>query len=120
MSAPRFSYVGMPAELYLKQFGAYILDAFGHPAYLVGSALTSKTFRDVDVRLILPDATHKALELGHPSNPHQNRRWVSLCLAYSAFGKTLTGLPIDFQIHQQSWANEHYEERRIALATFAP
>ena len=29
---------------------------FGHPVYLVGSALTEERPRDVDVRIILPDA----------------------------------------------------------------
>ncbi len=43
--------------------------------------------------------------LGDPEHSHRNGKWVSLTLAYSALGKALTGLPIDFQIQQASHAN---------------
>ena len=46
---------------------------------------------------------------------HRNPRWVALVLAWSAFGKEVTGLPIDFQIQQQSHANETEEGSRGAL-----
>ena len=47
--------VGMPAQLYLHEYGSKLWDAFGSPAYLVGSVLTSKSWRDVDVRFIMSD-----------------------------------------------------------------
>ena len=53
--------VGMPAHLYLEQFGSLVWEAFGHPPYLVGSAIMGKQWRDVDVRLILPDDEWDAL-----------------------------------------------------------
>ncbi len=108
--------VGMPASLLLDEFGSQIWAAFGHPCYHVGSSLTKKTgWRDVDVRLILNDEEYATLGLGDPVRTHVNGKWVSLVLAYSALGKAMTGLPIDFQIQQQSYANEHYKGPRSTL-----
>lgn len=109
-------YIGMPAGLYLDEFGSQVWAAFGHPPYLVGSALEKKQWRDVDVRLILSDDEYERLGLGAPNDAHRNEKWVSLVLAYSALGKAMTGLPIDFQIQQQSDANARYGGRpRSAL-----
>ena len=107
--------VGMPASLWLDEFGHQVWAAFGHPPYLVGSALEGKQWRDVDVRLILPDEEYKCMGLGDPEHSHHNEKWVSLVLAYSALGKAMTGLPIDFQIQQQTDANEQYSKSRSAL-----
>ena len=107
--------VGMPAALLLEEFGSQVWNAFGEPPYLVGSALAGKDWRDVDVRLILDDEKYAAMELGDPEYTHHNAKWVSLCLAYSALGKALTGLPIDFQIQQTTYANNKFKESRSAL-----
>lgn len=99
----------MPADMYLHEFGSQVWHAFGTPPYHVGSSLTLKTgWRDVDVRLILPDDEYEAWGLGEPKFPRQNGKWVALCLAFSALGKQMTGLPIDFQIQEQSRANEEF------------
>lgn len=107
--------VGMPAALLLHEFGSQVWAAFGTPPYHVGSSLISKQWRDVDVRLILSDGEYEALGLGNPRMPHSNGKWVALCLAFSALGQQMTGLPIDFQIQQQSRANEEHEGPRSAL-----
>lgn len=108
--------VGMPHQLLLKEFGNHIYNAFGYVAYHVGSSLHNKTgWRDVDVRLILPDEEYNRLELGSPSAPHANARWVSLVRAWSSFGKDLIGLPIDFQIQRATEANMEYKDSRSAL-----
>ena len=107
--------VGMPAALLLDEFGHQVWSAFGHLPYLVGSALEGKEWRDVDVRLILPDEEYERIGLGDPEHSHHNEKWVSLVLAYSALGKAMTGLPIDFQIQQQTDANDHYDKSRSAL-----
>ncbi len=107
--------VGMPAALLLDEFGSQVWSAFGSPPYLVGSALYGKQWRDVDVRLILDDEEYAALGLGNPRDTHRSPKWVSLCMAYAALGKAMTGLPIDFQIQQQTLANEIYREPRSAL-----
>lgn len=114
--------VGMPANLLLHEFGSQVWHAFGHPPYHVGSSLTLKSgWRDVDVRLILPDDEYESLGLGKPNMPSHNGKWVALCLAFSALGKQMTGLPIDFQIQQQTRANEEYprEHPRSALGVVA-
>jgi hypothetical protein len=107
--------VGMPQALLLEEFGLQIWNAFGRPAYLVGSALAGKQWRDVDIRLILEDKVYEEMGLGDPERTHSNPKWVSLCLAYSALGKSLTGLPIDFQIQQQTHANKAYDGARSAI-----
>lgn len=100
--------IGMPVALYLQEFGSKVWSAFGCPPYQVGSSMYGKTWRDVDVRLILGDEEYEALGLGDPGYPHNNAKWVSLCMAYSALGTKMTGLPIDFQIQQQTRANMEY------------
>lgn len=100
--------VGMPADLYLEEFGHQIWNAFGNTAYHVGSSVFGKQWRDVDVRLLLEDKEYERMGLGDPAHPHENAKWVSLVMAYSALGKQMTGLPIDFQIQQQSYANKNY------------
>lgn len=105
--------VGMPDALKLLAFGELVYRAFGHVPYHVGSSLREKSgWRDVDVRLIIPDDEYAAMGLGDPVNPHSNKRWFALVLAWSTFGRTFTGLPIDFQIQQQSWANKTTEPRQ--------
>lgn len=99
--------VGMPYCLLLQEFGEHVYRAFGHVAYHVGSSLKEKDgWRDVDVRLILPDDEYAAMGFGDdPERTHENKKWVSTILAWSSFGTSLTGLPIDFQIQQQTYAN---------------
>src|SRR5450755_851650 len=58
--------VGMPASLFLDEFGSQIWAAFGHCCYHVGSSLLSKQWRDVDVRLILNDEEYERMGLGDP------------------------------------------------------
>ena len=113
--------VGMPQTLLLQEFGEHVHRAFGHVCYHVGSSLKEKGgWRDVDVRLILPDDEYARMELGDPAHPQHNKRWVSLVLAWSSFGKQLTGLPIDFQIDRQADVNAQTKGQiRVALGLWA-
>ena len=112
----RTLYIGMPASLMLQEFGSQVWHAFGTPPYLVGSALVRKDWRDVDVRLILDDDTWATWAFGAPGREHGNGKWVALCLAFSALGKQMTDLPIDFQVQQQTHANKLYPNQpRSAL-----
>lgn len=108
--------VGMPASIHLEHFGELVRDAFGETPFLVGSALTKKTgWRDVDVRLILDDGEFER-QVGEFTRPMLlNARWAALCLAFSTLGREMTGLPIDFQIQQQSHANETEKGPRSAI-----
>jgi hypothetical protein len=98
---------GMPAGIWLHKFGVIVHDYFGHVAYQVGSSLRSKDWRDVDVRLMLPDDEFEAL-FGRVRGSEVNPKLAAITLAFAALGTEMTGLPVDFQIQPQSWANEHY------------
>lgn len=111
--------VGMPVALLLHEFGSQVWHAFGAPPYHVGSSVESKQWRDVDVRLILDDEVYEAMGLGVPGREHDNGKWVALCLAFSALGRQMTGLPIDFQIQQQTYANKTFDGVRSALGLVA-
>lgn len=83
-----------------------IAEAF-EPPYLVGTAVTRQAYRDIDVRLILPDAKHRKLRKS------LGRRGIAfLGLAIGEYLAARTGLPIDFQIQQQTAANHHHPEGR--------
>jgi len=103
--------VGMPTTLLLDEFGYHVWSAFGDCPYHVGSSVFAKEWRDVDVRLILEDEEYELMGLGDPKRPHENKKWVALTLAFSALGKAMTGLPIDFQIQQQTEANDTYSQK---------
>ncbi len=105
---------GMPAGIWLTKFGVIVRDYFGHVPYHVGSSLTSKTWRDVDVRLILPDDEFEA-RFGPNRSAETNARLAAVTLAFCALGKEMTGLPIDFQLQPASHANDRYPNRRSAL-----
>lgn len=109
--------VGMPFILQLQDFGEHVYRAWGHVAYHVGSSLREKHgWRDVDVRLMLPDDVYSAMGFGDPDRTHDNAKWVSTVLAWSAFGKSLSGLPVDFQIQPVTYANEKFKgQQRSAL-----
>lgn len=112
--------VGMPQDILLHEFGSLAWYAFGGVAYHVGSSLKEKSgWRDVDVRVILEDEEYERQGFGDPKDCRANHRWIAMTLAFSLLGKEMTGLPIDFQIQQQSWANATFPSkdghRRSAL-----
>ena len=104
--------VGMPATLYLDEFGSQLEFAFDSVAYLVGSALKTTKYRDVDVRVILTDDEWEKWGFKKPGSEHHDGKWVALCLAFSALGQRMTGLPIDFQIQQMTDANKTFSGRK--------
>lgn len=105
----------MPAGIWLHKFGAIVEDYFGHPPYHVGSSVRGKDWRDVDVRLILPDDEFADL-FGCQLSAEVNPKLAAVTLAFCALGQQMTGLPIDFQIQKQSRANEKYgDQPRSAL-----
>ena len=85
---------------------ARIAEAFGHRPYLVGSAVEGPHYRDVDVRLILPDEEWAKLDDG----PR-----IFLGLVVSEWLSHRTGLPIDFQLQQQTAANLNHDKPRNPL-----
>jgi hypothetical protein len=109
---------GMPAGIWLNKFGVIVKDAFGHVPYHVGSSLWNKDWRDVDVRLILPDDEFDRL-FGQPRS-EVNAKLSAFTLAFAALGREMTGLPIDFQIQRQTEANAKYPGNRGALIEVQP
>jgi hypothetical protein len=104
----------MPAGIWLVKFGTIIRDYFGHVPYHVGSSLKSKEWRDVDVRLILPDDEF-ADRFGSNQSSETNPKLAAVTLAFATLGEKMTGLPIDFQIQPQTHANDKYPGWRSAL-----
>jgi len=100
--------VGMPEALWLNEFGSLVWSAFGEIPYHVGSSLMRKSWRDVDIRLMLDDDKYEAMGFGNPEHQHRNAKWVAMCMAFSELGRKMTGLPIDFQIQQTTLANKQY------------
>ena len=96
---------------------APIRSAFGRPPYLVGTAGVgdATSYRDVDVRLILDDDQFAEV-------CPDKARWELLCLCIGTYLRERTGLPVDFQIQQQTAANAKHDKPRNPLGmgrTFA-
>lgn len=109
MSAPkRHLRLGAPHHRALHEWGRNLREFFGHPAYLVGSAARSEPYRDVDVRVILPDDEFDAMFGGYTRPMAVNRKWAVLCSAFTFYGWHATGLNIDFQVDRQTQANEQF------------
>ena len=94
-----------------------IAEAFGNCAYLVGTASVrdkSKSYRDVDVRLILWDEAFDRLReaIGLPGI-------TFLGFAVGEYLAKRTDLPIDFQIQRQTEANEKHKGVRNAIGIHA-
>jgi hypothetical protein len=107
--------VGMPAAILLDAFGEWLHQAFGATAYLVGSALRGKSWRDVDVRLLMQDDAFHALFPGYSTANQGDSKWSLVCAAISVLAKQQTGLPIDFQIQSVTEANSRYPGPRNPL-----
>ncbi len=110
----------MPAGIWLTKFGVIVRDYFGHVPYHVGSSLSSKQWRDVDVRLIIPDDEFAERFGDRNQSAETNPKLGAITLAFATLGQQMTGLPIDFQIQPQSWANEKYPGPRSALIEIRP
>lgn len=109
----------MPAAIWLTKFGTIVRDYFGQVPYQVGSSLERKDWRDVDVRLILDDDEFTA-RFGRIQNAECNRKLAAITLAFATLGREMTGLPVDFQIQPQTWANDHHRGARSALIEIDP
>ena len=103
--------VGFPASIKLYSiFGKFLADAFGVTcAYHVGSSLFNKGTRDVDVVVLLEDDDfEKMFGSKEPEGP----KWEAYCLAFSALGRDVTGLNIDFKVQPREWANAKFPHNK--------
>lgn len=110
-----------PAALWLKDYlrgwANQIAARYGHPVYLVGSALTEEHPRDVDVVCILPDdeffarfgcdwtATNLLGSIGGVDVEHGSR-WYAEVAKLSRYATKVHGngrTNIDFKVQSTSW-----------------
>ena len=90
----------------------------GYGPFHVGSSLKSKDYRDIDIRLILPDDMFDLLFPDAVFYPYPRGRLAHANTAYSIYAQRATGLPIDFQFQRMTEANKEYpleEDPRNAI-----
>ncbi len=100
----RWSYLLISDYRILNDWCCLVSDMFTEDAifgcYQVGSSLTTSHYRDVDIRVIIPDDVY--------ATKYDDTKRKYLNLAVSIWGQRVTGLPIDFQIQPYSLAHERY------------
>lgn len=113
----------------LARWANHVRGFYGHPVYLVGSALTKEEPRDIDVICILPDEEFKHrygiknIEqffrdkiLGDFSKPHWNL--VDDYLKKTKHGWRFTKMNIDFKVKAEyENKNFHYTSKKEILDT---
>lgn len=109
--------IGVPEIFELEHVCDFVAKAFGNNIYLVGSATERMDYRDVDLRMIMPDAQFAVL-FGMNENGELNRFWSLLCTSISLYMRDKTGLPVDFQIQQMTDANTRHRGTRVPMAMF--
>lgn len=109
-------YVGMPRALKLNQFAAHVKQAFNayNNVYLVGSALKTKEWHDLDIVVILSDEEW-ARHFVSPESRFLDPKWIALVLAFSALGKEMLECAVDFQIHPKSYSDINFPGERLLL-----
>lgn len=122
--APRVKgvYIGAPACFALEEAIRPVCEAFGcyqgegiRGCYVVGSALQRPDWRDVDIRLMLDDASFAEVFPNAGEHWEHDARWLVLTVAISERLSKLTGLPIDFQFQPMTHANARHKGPRNAI-----
>lgn len=109
-------YLGVSQYFALNEACRTVWDAFRGSehvgCYLVGSVLTRRDWRDVDVRLMMADAAFDRM-FGSPDvkDAHELSPLQLLNAAVSEWLQRRTGLPIDFQFQQMTDANEQFSRK---------
>ena len=109
MSA-RKSYLNTVQFARLEHACSVVADGLGHCPYLVGSSTERPDFRDVDLRVILPDDEFDHLFTKPVVGGFPGGLWGLLCLSVGQYLSDMTGLPIDFQIQRMTEANEKFKQ----------
>lgn len=115
-------HVGAPACFALELAMQHIDKAFGQDgpgrfasSYVVGSVLERPDWRDVDVRMIMDDATFAETFPDADQHWEFDPRWLLLTVTISKWLSDQTGLPIDFQFQPKTHANAIHKKRRNAV-----
>ena len=115
---PRAMYLSVEETWRLCNALRPVEDAFGgHYLYIVGSVLYREDWRDVDLRLILPDDEFARLFDSGQGLFDQFR--MLLQTSISAMLRQTTYLPIDFQVQSHTESLE-YSDRKRNLARNRP
>ncbi len=85
---------------------------FHYNVYLVGSVLTKPNFRDVDLRCMLEDEDYDKLFMSPYKDLNCDHMRQVMNISISAWLKSVTGLPIDFQFQKTSEANKEYPKQK--------
>lgn len=118
-AAPRKkpSHVGVPA-IFRLQLACQLLNAAyeSYGIYLVGSAIERADWRDVDVVMIMSDEEfEKEFPHATASTFEMDPKWLINSVTISDWLSKQTGLPIDFKIQAQEWANALHKGPRHVL-----
>lgn len=102
-------YLGQTNFYNLNSACRTILSAFpfGYGVFLVGSSLYTKDYRDVDLRVIIPDEKFSMLFPDYKKD-NLDTFWNLICTSISEWLQLRTGLPIDFQIQNITTANHDF------------
>ncbi len=109
---PRANYLPAPHYFNLNLACVPLLAAFDGGVYLVGSCLERPDYRDVDVRAIISDAEYARL---FGSGASHTALWSIMCASIALWLSERSGLPVDFQVQQQTTANDQHDGLRSAL-----
>jgi hypothetical protein len=99
-------YVGQPGWHLLQLACIPLVEALGVP-YLVGSAVLSKNWRDIDVRVILDDERFAELFPADIAPRRLDPWWALVCAGISQYLIRATGMPVDFQIQSRTEAKAY-------------
>ena len=112
--APHFYNLNQACMIINKALG----ESFG--CYLVGSSLTRRDYRDIDVRFIMADDAYDRMFRNDAG--YTNPLWSLMCTTISLWLRQQTDLPIDFQIQRMTQANRDHApsdgHKRNALGIF--
>lgn len=114
----RETYVGSPGYFLLNQACLAVNAAFDTTCFLVGTAVSYRSWRDVDVRAIVPDEQYERLFAGITGQPRIHPLWSLLCSSTSLWLGQATGLPVDFQVQSQSISTRYAGCPRVPLGLF--
>lgn len=84
---------------------------WGGHCYHVGSSITRRDYRDVDVRFIMGDFqfAHEFPSMDEEAHGGRyNAKWSLTCTTISEWLRRVSDLPIDFQIQSRRHANAKY------------
>lgn len=113
---PRKSRLGPHDWMLLDQWGRQLYEAFNAMPYLVGSAGRGEDqWRDVDVRILLPEGAAWLGEVEGLTDAIASLRLRVVNLSISLWGRQVTGLPIDFQFQPDAEFHSYDGQYRAAL-----